>query len=197
MISMMSAHTTSTLLRRDSLLSKILTKLVSTKSAAMGIALLLTVCGCTMIFQNIRDDGFIDIKTPFITGKAKSGFVGVLLIMGSLVITVSAVLCGTVVARSIANKDNSRASGKNQKLKVKIGNRSLEWEGQLTFWEESDHVGCLLETVQRSLLRGGPDDQKRLKERRERPDATQEIDPLAPSPLAHATDRSSRRESAA
>lgn len=136
--------------RRHLLFSTLLNKLASTKAAGMAIALILTLCGALMIFQNIRDEGFIDIKTPFITGHAKSGFVGVLLITAGLIITVSTILSGAMVSRTMA-KSRAGTAGKNQKIKVRAGNQVLEWEGRLDYWEEAERVEELLKSVQRAL----------------------------------------------
>jgi hypothetical protein len=119
--------------RRHLLISSVFNKLASTKAAGMCVAFLLTLGGCLMIFQNIRDDGFIDVKTPFITGQAKSGFVGVLLIVAGLVVTISAILSGAVVARIVA-KGRYGTAGKNQKIKLRIGDQTIEWEGWLDNW---------------------------------------------------------------
>ena len=53
------------------------------KAAAMLISLIFCVAGIVMILMGIKDQGVIDLKTPFISGQAKSGFVGMsdLLIM--------------------------------------------------------------------------------------------------------------------
>jgi hypothetical protein len=113
--------------------------IVSTRAAAMGIAFLLAACGCAMIFAGIRDQGAIDIKTPFITGQAKSGFVGVLLVFASVVITV-------VLAAS------GRKPLKNQKIKVRSGGMQIEWEGELRRWDEAQHVAELLKAARLSVM---------------------------------------------
>src|SRR5262245_50421730 len=70
-------ETTETLLRK-----------INTKAFAMNGALLLIIAGIFMILKGIKDQGSIDLKAPFLTGKVESGFVGISLIVASVFIII-------------------------------------------------------------------------------------------------------------
>lgn len=89
----------------------------------------LGISGVVMIFMGIQDVGFIDLKTPFITGQAKSGFVGMLLIFSSVVI----VICSLFTRKS------------KHKLSIRKGGFVINWEGSVSTVEEFDLIRYLIE----------------------------------------------------
>jgi hypothetical protein len=107
------------------------------KASAMLIAFGLMLAGSVMIFREIKDEGAIDIKAPFITGKAKSGFVGVILVFGSITVCV-ATLHYRVKELAIRKRSSL------QTIKYRKGDVELEWRGALDYWRDAEHVGRLL-----------------------------------------------------
>jgi len=99
--------------------SSILNK-INAKAVGLVLAFVLCLAGVLMIFAGIKDDGFVDVKTPFLTGQARSGFVGLLLIFCATVITV----CGILAPRG------------RHKLSIKEGDRLVTWEGSPGTTEE-------------------------------------------------------------
>ena len=128
------------------LVLQIISTVLSTRAAAMGIAFVLAIAGCSMIFSGIKDEGSIDLRTPLVTGQAKSGFVGALLVFGSLVISVICVL-------SLKSPAGPKVPRTNQRIVVRNGDMQLEWEGELQLLDESKYVVELLKSAQMSLLR--------------------------------------------
>lgn len=60
---------------------------VNSRSLSMLLASFLVVSGVVMVMFNFRDEGDIDITSPFLTGHVRSGHVGVLfLVFGVLVV---------------------------------------------------------------------------------------------------------------
>ena len=120
---------------------------VNPKSIAMTIALILSILGCIMIFMGIKDDGLIDVTTPFITGKVKSGFIGISLLFISLISIIAVLYYRTkefpYIGKSLDNF---------QTIKIQKGDINLEWSGPLQYWEESKHVASLLDQVATTVL---------------------------------------------
>jgi hypothetical protein len=105
-----------------------LARKLNVRSAALMIAAMMVLFGCLMVKQGLRDDGAIDIRSPFLSGQVKSGFVGVLLVFMGMVITT------TVVLR------HRPPSTPRQSIKVRNGSRSLEWDGDLYYWNERRNI---------------------------------------------------------
>jgi hypothetical protein len=99
-------------------------------SAAMAIAGAVAMCGCLFVWRGLMADGEIDLATPFLTGKLRTGSVGVVLIFLSMVVVVSALL-----RRTSSNTPTPR-----QSLKVRRGDVSFEWEGDLYYLQESSNI---------------------------------------------------------
>jgi hypothetical protein len=83
------------------------------RSAAVLIGAFFAVVGVIMIFHGIRDEGFIDLQSALVNGKVKTGLVGVTCAFLGAVVVVACVLTRPTL----------------QKLKVKKGDASIEWEG--------------------------------------------------------------------
>jgi len=101
------------------LLRYILNRL-NVKAIAMLICVLLVIGGGLMIFTGIKDDGFIDVKSPFLTGQVKSGFVGVMLIFCAVV-----VLVGSLYTRKSRHE-----------FTIKKGQSEFHWKGTFSTSEE-------------------------------------------------------------
>ena len=106
---------------------------LNVKAVSMTLSVFLGISGCMMIVMGIRDTGSIDIRTPFLTGEAKSGFVGVLLVFLSMVITLACL----VVAKS-------RAHQSTHTLVVKRGDKEFTWQGVIGSKEELAAAATLL-----------------------------------------------------
>lgn len=109
-------------------------------SFAMGVAVIMCVIGIVMIFSGIKDTGSIDFSSPFATGKATSGFVGVTLIFSSMIITIGAL-------RYRALENTKRQVNSEQTIRIKHGEIEIEWRGNLTHWNDSHHVKQLLNEI--------------------------------------------------
>ena len=59
---------------------------INVKSASLLISFVTIVSGIIMVILQIKDEGFIDIKSAVISGQIKSGFVGITLIFLGVVI---------------------------------------------------------------------------------------------------------------
>ena len=116
----------------------ILNRKLNVLSFAMALAILLCIIGATMIFLGIKDHGSIDFSSPFATGQAKSGFVGVTLIFCSLIASIGAL-------RYRALENAKRQS--EQTIRIKNGDIEVEWKGNLTHWNDSHHVKKILEEI--------------------------------------------------
>ena len=86
---------------------------IHVRSGALIIAAFFAFVGVIMIFQGMHDEGFIDIKSAIISGKIKSGFVGVTFAFLSVILSIVSIIIKPTA----------------QKLKVKRGDFSIEWEG--------------------------------------------------------------------
>ncbi len=93
-----------------------------------------------MIVMGIKDEGTIDFASPFLSGVAKSGFVGVLLLFCSVFISIGAL---HYRSREITKRD----SQSNQTIRIKFGDKELEWKGNLTHWNDSHHIRKLLQEL--------------------------------------------------
>lgn len=105
------------------LIHYIVTRL-NVKAIGMLICLLLVMGGALMIFTGIKDDGFIDVRSPFLTGQAKSGFVGVLLIFCAVIIVV-----GSMYTRKSCHE-----------FTIKKGGSEVHWKGTFSTAEELELV---------------------------------------------------------
>ncbi|MBA3569721.1 MAG: hypothetical protein H0W28_10315 [Pyrinomonadaceae bacterium] len=83
------------------------------KAAAMLIALLLACGGIAMIFLGIKETGTLDVKTPFLTGELRSGFVGLFLILIGMLLAIFS--CFVKKPR--------------HKVTLKRGDIEVQWEG--------------------------------------------------------------------
>ena len=81
-------------------------------AAVLIVALLTCVAGITMVFMQIKDAGTVDLRTPFLDGTVKSGFVGISLIFLSIVLSIFSLV---VVAR--------------RDMEIKVGNMSVRLRG--------------------------------------------------------------------
>lgn len=113
----------------------------------MLVALVLAISGCFMISVGLTDEGMIDVKTPFITGQIKTGFVGMLLVFCSVVCVV-------------ATLGISRSLGQIHKppihtIEIAQGDTKIVWSGPIHFLDEAPYIEHLLHTVARSLGRAG------------------------------------------
>jgi hypothetical protein len=115
----------------------VLLRKANPKAFAMVFAFGLLLTGAAMIFQGIKDEGAIDIKAAFITGQVKSGFVGVLLIFGSIIVCVATL---HYRVKELATQKRSTI----QTIKCRKGDVELEWRGPLDYWTEAEHVERLL-----------------------------------------------------
>jgi hypothetical protein len=86
-----------------------LLKKINSRAVAMLIAVILAVSGIVMIFNQITDQGMIDIKSPVLSGKLTSGFVGMFLIFFSVLI--SAITLKTSIC---TNQEVTIKNGKNE-----------------------------------------------------------------------------------
>ena len=93
---------------------------LNVKALAMVCALLLICAGIFMIFKEIKDQGQIDLKAPFLTGKVESGFVGISLIVVSMFV---------IVATLHYRASEIRSFPKNQTFTVGDGRIQLRWQG--------------------------------------------------------------------
>ena len=101
---------------------------INARAVGMFLGFLLCVAGILMIFAGIKDDGFVDVKTPFVTGQARSGFVGLLLIFCATVIAV----CSLLAPRG------------RHKLSIREGDRVVTWEGWPNTTEEHELIQRIL-----------------------------------------------------
>ena len=84
----------------------------NSRAAAMLVGAVLTFAGIVLTVMEIRSEGFIDIKSPFLSGKLESGLVGVLpVLLGTLVVLAS------VLARN------------KHLVEVKIGDHQFKFQG--------------------------------------------------------------------
>ena len=107
-----------------------LLKKLTVRSFMMSICVFLAVSGVVMIFLRIKDIGSIDFKTPFITGKAESGFVGILLIFSSVV--------GSTLCLCIQKKLSTH------RVTIERGGEKLEWQGRMHSLDEIQTISRLL-----------------------------------------------------
>ena len=91
-----------------------------------------------MIYKGIKDEGSIDIKSTFVSGQLKSGFVGVVLIFLSSVITITGLM--------------NKGYPPKQKLKIRKGDMELEWEGDLYYWNESKNILDVISAITEQVL---------------------------------------------
>ncbi len=94
------------------LIDKILSK-IHIRSFSILIAALFAIAGIYMIYHGIRDEGAINISSAIITGKIKSGLVGVTLVFLGAMISLACIIVKPA----------------RQKVKIKTNNGYLEWEG--------------------------------------------------------------------
>ena len=102
---------------------------LNVKAVAMLNSFLLALFGTIMIFMGIKDQGMIDLKAPFISGHAKSGFVGILLVFFPVVI---AIAC-------LAMKKSPH------KISIKKGEVEIECEGSVSTVEDLEYLERLIE----------------------------------------------------
>ena len=102
------------------------------KAAAMLIAFLLACGGIAMIFLGIRETGSLNVKTPFLTGELKSGFVGLFLI-----------LIGVLLAIFSCFVKKPR-----HKVTVKRGDIEVQWEGVMYSFVELREFQMLINRLQ-------------------------------------------------
>jgi hypothetical protein len=94
--------------------------------------------------MGIKDEGTIDLASPFLSGKAKSGFVGVILLFCSVFISLG-------VLHYRAKENSKRDSSSTQTIEIKMGNKELKWTGKLTHWNDSHHLRELLRELGEQL----------------------------------------------
>jgi hypothetical protein len=83
------------------------------RSVSLLLGGLFAIAGILMTIYGIKDEGFIDIQSAIISGKLKTGFVGVTFaFLGAITI----VICSLVKVP-------------HQRLKITNGESSIEWEG--------------------------------------------------------------------
>lgn len=85
------------------LIRAILDKL-NAQSVLLFLAAVLLVAGVIFIHRGVKDDGAVDLTTPFITGKLRSGFVGITLLFLALP------LCGWAAWICVKNKTELTAT---------------------------------------------------------------------------------------
>jgi hypothetical protein len=114
--------------------ASILRKL-NAKAFAMFGALLLICTGSFMIFKGIKDQGSIDLKAPFLTGKVESGFVGITLIVAAVFI-----ILAVLYYRAAELKNYPK-----QSVTVRRGRVDVKWEGALYEMEDYKYLHRLLQ----------------------------------------------------
>lgn len=83
------------------------------RSMSLLLGGLFSVAGILMTYNGIRDEGFVDLQSALISGKIKTGLVGVTFaFLGAVIIAI----CSTVKIP-------------HQRFKVSNGESSIEWEG--------------------------------------------------------------------
>ena len=83
------------------------------RSMSLLLGGLFAIAGILMTIYGIKDEGFIDLQSALISGKLKTGFVGVTFaFLGAITIAI----CSLVKVP-------------HQRLKITNGESSLEWEG--------------------------------------------------------------------
>lgn len=83
------------------------------RSGVLLVAIFFSVLGVYMIMNGVKDDGFIDLSSAFVSGQVKSGLVGVTFAF------LSAFLCAIVVI----------VKPTLHTLKITQGDTTIEWSG--------------------------------------------------------------------
>jgi hypothetical protein len=102
-------------------LSEWIIRRINGRSIAFVVSLLTTICGIVMIFMDIKDQGFIDIKSSLVSGNLQTGFVGVTLLFFGCIISIVGFL----------------TKSPPHKLKIKKDSYELEWEGSVYSYESA------------------------------------------------------------
>jgi len=88
---------------------------IHVRSGGLIVGAVLAFVGVVMVFQGISDEGFVDLHSALVNGKLKTGLVGVTFSFLGAIVSVACVLAKPTL----------------QKLKVKKGKTSIEWEGMV------------------------------------------------------------------
>jgi uncharacterized membrane protein len=83
------------------------------RSGVLVVGAILVLLGVYLILSGIKDDGFIDLNSAFISGQVKSGLVGVTFAF------LGFFLCALVVL----------IKPTTHKIKVQVGKTLIEWDG--------------------------------------------------------------------
>ena len=118
-----------------------LSKKVNVRGISMLIALVIAISGSVMIYKGIKDEGAIDIKSPFVSGQLRSGFVGVVLIFLASAICITGLM--------------TRGERPRQKIKLRKGDMELEWDGDLYYWNESRNILDIVDSITQMVLKEG------------------------------------------
>ena len=108
---------------------------INDRMIAIVVALLLAVSGIIMIFKQIADNGFIDIKSPFLSGKVQTGFVGVSLIFFTVIII-------AILFRKTEEKD--------QEMSITVGELKVSYKNM--GYEKVLELNSLIADLNRVLL---------------------------------------------
>lgn len=107
------------------------------KSALAVLALILCSSGVVLVFKQIRDTGVVDIKTPILTGKLETGFVGVTL-----------VFLGVLVAALAVYRACKQGSPETkQQLVLQKGNWKISYTGEQFVPSDWDKFAVMFERV--------------------------------------------------
>ena len=100
-------------------LAETLLEKLNVRSGSLALAGLMVVGGIAMALMGLRDDGQVDLRTPFLTGQLKTGSLGVLVMFLGFSVT----LC--VIFREWWGDKNRR-----QRIEVHFGqDQTLVWDG--------------------------------------------------------------------
>lgn len=115
--------------------SPIIRKL-NVRCGLISLSLILMISGICFVGLEIKDNGSVDIKAPFITGTVKSGLVGITLLFFSVI------LCG--LAAFISSRNIKYAPKHDVELsRDKNGKWKIKYSGQLNIpsdWGDFAHA---------------------------------------------------------